>query len=74
MEGREVHLGGAYRAYLEANLKTSIEWTCPMECQGLSLPWVLSNGVVYWNGIPQGPTAGDGERPIPEETSTQSRE
>ena len=40
-----------------------------MECQWLSLPWVLSNGVVYWNGIPQGPTAGDGDRPIPEEST-----
>ena len=63
MEGRKVDLSGMYRAYSEANPNASIEWPCPIEVQGLSLPWVLSNGVVYWNGIPQGPAAADGDRP-----------
>lgn len=54
------------RAFLEANLETSVEWACPAchtvgcTCWGLSLPWTMYNGVVYWNGIPQGPAAEDG--------------
>lgn len=47
----------------QADLITCIEWNSPAcppnifwrwgECEGLSLPWVMLNGIVYWNGIQQ---------------------
>lgn len=66
------------RGLLEAHMHmTSVEFGCPAchrvgcTCWGLSLPWAMYNGVVYWNGIPQGSAAGDDP---PEDASRRTAE